>query len=59
LFLLGGALNPKEFLMSSKLRIVLVAALLAIPVTSFAATKLAACGCGDSCGCGEHCNCAK
>ncbi len=45
--------------MSSKLRIVLVAALLAIPVTSFAATKLAACGCGDSCGCGEHCNCAK
>ena len=39
--------------MSSKLRIVLVAALLAIPVTSFAATKLAACGCG------EHCNCAK
>jgi hypothetical protein len=51
--------HPMEFLMSSKLRMALVAALLAIPVTSYAAQALSACGCGESCGCGAHCNCGK
>ncbi len=44
--------------MSSKLRIILAAALLAIPATAFAAHRLGACGCGESCGCGSHCSCA-
>lgn len=55
----AGGHSLKEPTMTSKLRITLVAALLAVPVTSFAAQKLAACGCGETCGCGESCHCAK
>jgi hypothetical protein len=44
--------------MTAKLRIALVAALLAIPVTSYAAKEISSCGCGEKCACGEHCSCA-